>query len=161
MLLVARNCKCSKGVNNVLCVVRSCIKYGIANHALRWNHSCIKIYATIWNNAPCCTKSKERRLAKLYWNKGCNALWWELNPQIPRLLADLPLVYTTHYCAPPYIPAKKSQMHFLISINTTGRVIVLFFAIHNKPKQITCFYVWFNHILQIAWYALNLCESLT
>ena len=45
--LVARNCKCSKGLNNVPCLVRSCIKYRIANHALRWNHSCIKMRATI------------------------------------------------------------------------------------------------------------------
>jgi len=50
--LVARNCKCSKGLNDVPCVARSCIKYGIANHALRWHHSCIKMHATIWNNAP-------------------------------------------------------------------------------------------------------------
>ena len=48
--LVARNREYPKGLNNVLCVVWSCIKmhatHEIINYALRFNPSCIKMHAT-------------------------------------------------------------------------------------------------------------------
>ena len=115
--LVARNCKCSKGLNDVPCVARSCIKYGIANHTLRWHHSCIKMHATIWNNAPCSVQLVARNRRKDDWQNyietkvvtRCGGSWTHNTG----LLADLPLVYTTHYCAPPYIPDKTKSNAFI------------------------------------------------
>ena len=149
--LVARNCKCSKGLNNVPCLVRSCIKHEIANQALRWNHSCIKMHATIWNNVPRSVQLVARNRRKGDWQNyietkvvmRCGGSWTH-NTAIARWLTIS--LHNALLCTTLYNHLKQSQMHLLISINTTGRVIVT----HNKPKQITCFYVWFNHILQIA-----------
>ena len=48
--LVARNHECPKEINNVPCVVWSCIKmhatHEIVNYASRFNHSCNKLHAT-------------------------------------------------------------------------------------------------------------------
>ena len=54
--LVARNHECPKGINNVLCVVWSCIKmhatHEIVNYASRFNHSCNKMHATHYEHCP-------------------------------------------------------------------------------------------------------------
>ncbi|ERH26404.1 hypothetical protein HMPREF9065_01934 [Aggregatibacter sp. oral taxon 458 str. W10330] len=48
--LVARNLEYPKGLNNVPCVIWSCIKmhatHEIMNYALRFNYSCNKLHAT-------------------------------------------------------------------------------------------------------------------
>ena len=164
MQLVARSCKCSKGLNNVPCLVWSCIKHKIGNHAPRWNHSCIKMHATIWNNAPRSVQLVARNRRKDDWQNyietkvvtRCGGSWTH-NTAIARwftISLHNALLCTT-------LPAKTKSNTFLNLYQHHRARIILFFAIHNKPKQITCFYVWLNHILQIAWYALNLCESLT
>ena len=104
--LIARNCKCSKWLNNVPRVVRSCIKYGIANHTPRWNHSCIKMHATIWNNAPRSVQLVVRNRRKDDWQNysetkvvmRCGGSWTH-NTAIARWL-------TISLHNAPYIPAK-------------------------------------------------------
>ena len=54
--LAARNHECPKEINNVPCVVWSCIKmhatHEIVNYASRFNHSCNKMHATHYEHCP-------------------------------------------------------------------------------------------------------------